>query len=245
MNIDLGTNRFILPTLHNARDLGGLETAYGKTTAYGRFVRSDEPCFLSTQDLEQLIAYPIRTVIDLRSAEEIARRGNPFIGRDEILYRNISLFESDPDVVNDATVKLALDNSLGDLYIYLLERRPEQLAEVFFQILEAPEGAVLFHCTHGKDRTGVIAALLLSLVQVPRKDIVRNYAVTYDYIRPLVDPKLAVIPPQMHHLYKSDAQNMEMFLNYLDENYEGKSENYLKSIGLSGRDIDRLRERIL
>ena len=245
MILDRIANRLILPTLHNARDLGGLKTASGKSTAFKRFVRSDEPSLLSEEDLEALKDYPIRTVIDLRSVEEIERRGSPFINHPGILYRNISLFESDPDSADDPTVQVALRYTLGELYIYLLQTRQTQLAEVFRIILDAPEGAVLFHCTHGKDRTGIIAALLLSLAEVSREDIVSNYSVTYDFIRTIVDPRLALMPAGTHHILKSDAGNMEVFLDYLDNNYKGQAALYLAAIGISESEIDALRRRIL
>lgn len=245
MTMDLDANRLILPTLYNARDLGGLRTAFGKRTAFRCFVRSDEPSMLSEDDLEALLLYPIRTVIDLRSQEEIDRRGTPFMNHPAILYRNISLFESDPEGEDDPTVQVALRHTLGELYIYLLETRKNQLAEVFRQILDAPEGAILFHCTHGKDRTGIIAALLLSLVQVSRSDIVNNYSVTYDYIRVLVDPKLALMPLKAHHILKSDAANMEIFLDFLDKNYQGQAAVYLRTIGFSDSEINTLRSRLL
>jgi len=245
MIMDINANRLILPTLYNARDLGGLKTASGKSTAFRRFVRSDEPSMLSEEDVGALFDYPIRTVIDLRSVEEIDRRGSPFINHPGILYRNVSLFESDPDSADDPTVQVALHYTLGELYIYLLQTRQAQLAEVFRIIIDAPQGAVLFHCTHGKDRTGIIAALLLSLVKVSREDIVSNYSVTYDFIRTIVDPRLALMPSKTHHILKSDAENMEVFLDYLDNNYQGQASLYLIDIGISESEIDALRRRIL
>ena len=245
MIMNFEVNRLVLPTLYNARDLGGLNTPFGRKTAFRRFVRSDEPSLLSKEDLDSLLEYPIRTVIDLRSAEEINRRGSPFISHPDILFRNISLFESDPEDDNDPTVQVALSHTLGELYVFLLETRKVQFAEVFRVFLDAPEGAVLFHCTHGKDRTGIIAALLLSLVQVSREEIISNYSITYDCIRDLVDPKIAHMPPQMHHIFRSDAENMEIFLDYLDKNYKGQSSEYLLSIGFSQAEISLLQNRLL
>lgn len=245
MYINPDANRLMLPSLYNARDLGGLETSFGKRTAFHRFVRSDEPSQLSVADLDFLLSYPIKTVIDLRSKEEIDRRRNPFSSNTDILFRNISLFESDPEEKGDPTVEIALRNTLGELYIYLLQNRKNQMAEVFRQILDAPEGAIFFHCTHGKDRTGIIAALLLSLVEVSREDIISNYSVTYGFIREIVDPKIAMMPPAARHILKSDAENMEVFLDYLDSNYQGQSAVYLRSIGFSESEISSLRSRLL
>lgn len=237
--------RIILPGLYNARDLGGLVTATGQRTAYHRFVRSDEPSALTAQDLVSLLSYPIRTVIDLRSEGEMQRRVNPFRDHPDICFWNVSLFQTDPDALDDPTVQVAIRHSLGELYIHLLETRQTQLAHIFRCILDAPQGAILFHCTLGKDRTGIIAALLLSLVRVSHEDIIRNYSVTYDNIRPIVDPKIADSSPETQHILKSCPKNMELFLDYLDKHYEGSSSMYLKSIGLSEAEIGSLVYRIL
>jgi protein-tyrosine phosphatase len=237
--------RILLHGLHNARDLGGLVTENGMQTAYHRFIRSDEPSALTAKDLDALLSYPVRTVIDLRSEGEMLRRVNPFCSHPQIQFCHVSLFVSDPDETNDPNVQLAISHTLGELYIHLLNSRPQQFAEVFRCILSAPPGAILFHCTHGKDRTGIIAALLLSLVRVRREDIIRNYSVTYEYIRSIVDPKMESMAPEMQHILKSDAENMEYFLTYLDHNYDGSSYSYLQSIGLSPEEIESLSKRIL
>ena len=238
-------NRLVLENLHNARDLGGLRSEIGGCTAYHRFIRSDDPSYLNECDLDELIRYPVGTVIDLRSEEEIARHATPFMNVPSVLYRNISLFESDPDQADDATVQIAIDGCLGTLYIHLLETRQIQFSQIFREMLAAPDGAILFHCTHGKDRTGIIAALLLLLVRVSRRDIIENYSVTYDYIKPLVDPKITALPFHMRHILKSDAENMELLLDYLDDSYDGRAEYYLEEIGLSEYEIHNLKRRIL
>lgn len=237
--------RILLHGLHNARDLGGLVTESGQQTAFHRFVRSDEPSALTAKDVDALLAYPVRTVIDLRSEGEMLRRVNPFRNHPQIQFCHVSLFVSDPDETDDPNVQLAILHTLGELYIHLLKTRPNQFVEVFRCILDAPQGAILFHCTHGKDRTGIIAALLLSLVRVRREDIVRNYSVTYEYIRSIVDPKMNSMAPEMQHILKSDAENMEHFLTYLDRYYDGSSYSYLKSIGLTDRELESLAKRIL
>lgn len=245
INKNENENRLVYPGLYNARDLGGFMTASGKWTAFHRFIRSDEPSALTEKDLDMLLTYPIRTVIDLRSEGEIQRKRNPFKSHSDILFTNISLFDADPDNENDPTVQVAIRHSLGELYIHLLKTRQPQIAEVFRFILRAPDGAILFHCTLGKDRTGIVAALLLSLVQVSHEDIINNYAVTYDFIRSIVDPKIALMTPETQHILESDAENMKLFLQYLDDSFEGSALHYLTSIGFSDQEIQELQTRIL
>ena len=104
---------------------------------------------------------------------------------------------------------------------------------------------MLFHCAHGKDRTGLIAAIFYLLCGVERKKIVENYAVSYTYVEKLVAPLIAATPENVHHIYKSDASNMEYLLSYLDEKYDGSIEKYLLTCGLGNKEISELRSILL
>jgi protein-tyrosine phosphatase len=244
MIMDPETNRLVLPHLYNARDMGGMMTRSGKRTAYKRFIRSDSPAALDEQSVDELIAYSVRTVIDLRSLQEMERTGNPFIHRPEILFRNIPLIAIDPEDRDDPTMGYLVENRLGHLYIMMLEHSREALVDVFRTIITAPEGAVVFHCLHGKDRTGLIAALLFLLAGVSRDDIVGNYAASFEYIRPLVDPLFKSMPENTHHMYRSDAENMRFLMDHIDAQYEGRADLYLQGLGFSERDIDKIRDRM-
>jgi protein tyrosine/serine phosphatase len=244
MKLEPETNRLMLPHLYNARDMGGMMTQSGKKTAYKRFIRSDSPEALSGNSVDELIAYSVRTVIDLRSSSEIERTGNPFINRSEILFRNIPLIAFDPDDRNDPLMSYLVQNNLGHLYILMLEHSRDAVLEVFRTVATAPEGAIVFHCMHGKDRTGLIAALLYLLAGVSKDDIVRNYETSFENIRPLVDPLLEIMPQKNHHMYRSDAENMLILLDYIDRTYGGRADAYLKIIGLSERETGVIRDRL-
>lgn len=242
--MDPETNRLVLPHLYNARDMGGMLTVSGKKTAYKRFIRSDSPASLDEHGVNELIAYPVRTVIDLRSVQEVERTGNPFIGRPEILFRNIPLIAADPEDRDDPTMSYLVKNRLGHLYTMMLEHSKDALTEVFQTIISAPEGAVVFHCMHGKDRTGLIAAILFLLAGVSKDDIVTNYAASFDHIRPLVDPLFRSTPENTHHMYRSDAENMRFLLDHIDRHYDGSAEVYLRILGFSDAEIGKIRDRL-
>jgi protein-tyrosine phosphatase len=244
MILDPENNRLLLPSLLNARDLGGFVTFNGHKTAYRRFIRSDEPSLLSEQDLSALVKYPLSTVIDLRDISEIARRPTPFPTHPQISYHHIPLFGSDADNVESEAVQIAISNSLGALYVFVLQKRTECLLTFFHTVLNSTLGAILFHCTHGKDRTGIISALLLLVAGVSRDEILHNYAITYELIRPIVDPKIETMPAHMHHILRSDRKNMEMVLQFFDDHYEGSVEKYLIHIGLTHPEIQELRKRL-
>jgi protein-tyrosine phosphatase len=244
MIMDPSSNRLILPNLYNARDMGGMRTSSGVETAFRRFIRSDSPSALNADSIESLIEYSVRTVIDLRSKQEIDRTGNPFREHPEIQFHNIPLITSDPDDLSDPTMKHLVKNRLGDLYIFMLEHSQKSVRKVLEAIIHAPDGAIVFHCMHGKDRTGLIAALLYLLAGVSQHDIIENYASSFDNIRPLVDPLFKITPRHTHHIYRSDAENMKILLQHMDHTYEGRADPYLVKIGLTEQDVESLRNRM-
>lgn len=244
MILDPSSNRLILPNLYNARDMGGMRTSSGVETAFRKFIRSDSPSALNEDSIKSLIDYSVRTVIDLRSEQEIDRTGNPFREHPEIQFHNIPLITSDPDDLSNSTMKYLVKNSLGDIYVFMLEHSQKNVRRVLEAIIHAPDGAIVFHCMHGKDRTGLIAALLYMLAGVSQHDIIENYASSFDNIRPLVDPLFKKTPRHTHHIYRSDAENMKILLRHMDQEYEGRAEPYLLKIGLIEQDIELLRNKM-
>ena len=101
----------------------------------------------------------------------------------------------------------------------------------------------MFHCAHGKDRTGVITAILYLLAGATRENIILNYKVSYDYIRPKVDPRIAKAPDVMKHALRSDAYNMETFLDHIDKAYGGDITVYLRSAGMTDEEILALKAK--
>lgn len=245
MIIEPNTNRLILPDIYNARDMGGMKTISGKVTAYRRFIRADAPSALDAASIKALLDYPVHTVIDLRSESEVLRNGNPFIHEPSVFYANIPLFASDPANVTDKTMKLVVDNTLGDLYVYMMDHSQPSILNVFRTIVSSPDdGAVLFHCMHGKDRTGLVAALLYLLAGASTDDIIDDYASSFNYIRPLVDPLIEANPKSFHHMYRSDATNMIMLLEHFNDKYNADIRGYFTTIGLTSDEINRLEKRL-
>lgn len=246
MEYDILTGRLPVPGLCNARDLGVLHTQDGKALASHRLVRSDSLDRLSAQDVELLASYPIEVVIDLRTSSEASHE--PDVIRDDprFSYYNISLLqEAKGELLSNPVIVDTRSSSLGHLYVWMAEYSKKNFAEVYRVILHEAPRAVLFHCAHGKDRTGLIAALLYLLCGVSREDIIRNYAISYDYVRDLVAPLIANTPVEEQHIYRSDASNMVMFLNHLEKNYHGDAREYLRSTGLTDEEIHSLRNLLL
>jgi protein-tyrosine phosphatase len=222
----------------NTRDLGGYPTKDGHVTKWQVFVRSDDLYELTESDKHLLINYGLSTIIDLRSTPELQMRPNPFSQDPSIDYHNVSLFENaSPEVLSKAPADL-----LKSMYIEMLELHQEQIRTIFNAIALAKEGMVLFHCAAGKDRTGVVAMLLMGLVKVPNRDIVSNYEVSFTNLRRNTYFKQHA-NPQSQLLFSTNT-NMEDLIRFVRDQY-GSVENYLTTIGLSPETLALIKARFV
>lgn len=229
----------------NARDLGGYPTVDSKVTHWGAVVRSDHLAPLTENGRAALVAYGVETIIDLRRPEELDKYPNPFAGANQhgIAYRNVP-FE-DP-----AAGPPAEPTTLADQYRQMLVRFKPRVGTVMTTLAHASSRPVLIHCRGGQDRTGLISALLLDLVAVPRRAIGEDYALTAECLRPLLDEWLANGPGEraereaFHAKYAPRAEIIIDVLNDLDQRHGG-TEAYLLSTGVSEDDIGRLRHRLI
>ncbi|QAY67228.1 tyrosine-protein phosphatase [Paenibacillus protaetiae] len=226
----------------NARDIGGYAAAGGKTVQTGRLFRADGLHRLTAQDQQLILGKGVRTIIDLRHAAELAQKPNVFAGTEGVNYINISL-------INPATASMAQIRTLGDMYVNMLDECGHLLLQVFESIAAEEEQNVLFHCAGGKDRTGVVAALLLDLAGVDRAAIVADYAETEHNLAPLMQEFQAERPAgisaeQYQAFLGSAPANMEQMLDHLYDRYNG-AEAYLSQAGLSRAQLDAIKRKLL
>jgi protein tyrosine/serine phosphatase len=162
----------------NVRDLGGLPTEDGAQTRAGAVVRSDNARRLTDAGWQALEAHGVRTIIDLRWVEEIAEDPP---GDVPVEVVHVSLFgEMDLDYYRDLDLRLAAFSDPAERtresYLDFLERNRAEVARAVVAVAGAHDGGVLVHCAAGKDRTGLLAALLLRLAGVPADDVAADYA---------------------------------------------------------------------
>jgi protein-tyrosine phosphatase len=166
----------------NTRDLGGLATQDAGVTRRGAIVRSDSLQRLEARGWEEVEAYGIRTVVDLRNESEIGPDVAPRPGSIETV--NIPL-----DVTEDREFWDHWESGPGwatPLYYRPhLERFPERSAAVVRAIATAPPGGVVFHCEGGRDRAGQTAMLVLALAGVAPEEIAADYALSDELLRAL------------------------------------------------------------
>lgn len=159
--------------LCNARDLGGLPLRSGGHTPAGVFLRSECPSRVPPSGWERLRELGVRTVIDLRQPRERAAVPYDAAAGMSVVPVDHDGFDDHPEFWADYW-----DNGLvGTALYYLphLQRLPERSAAVLTAAAEAPEGGVLFHCAGGRDRTGLVALLLLAIAGAEPEAIVEDY----------------------------------------------------------------------
>jgi protein-tyrosine phosphatase len=228
---------------YNVRDLGGYATQTGQTQ-WGRLLRADALHRLDSDGVDALLANGVTTVIDLRHGDELVHQPNPFNGHDAVVYHNVSLFAAfAPSLMSEGDLLL-------ELYKTALTQRQTALAEVLQLIADAPSGAVLFHCTAGKDRTGIDAALLLGVAGVEAELIVEDYALTAAMIAPIIAEitegavARGADPKGFQRLLAAEPATMVATLAFIRDEFGGM-DAYLDRIGLTAATVERLRNRLM
>ena len=236
----------------NVRSFAGLQGSHGPIPATA-FVRTADLGRLTEADRDALAAAGVKLDIDLRTADEQAQSPDLLADDDRFAYQRISLMGTEK--MDLQKMMTSFPDSLGEAYVQWLGHSQPQFKQVFQRIAAQQDGAVLFHCTAGKDRTGIIAGLLLDLAGVPKAQIVHNYAISAHYLEG--QPKDSAMNAQIMALIKQNPEigrkmagmagtapdNMEQFLAALHSQYGG-AEGYLKSIGVSEQEIQQLKVRL-
>jgi len=235
---------------HNIRDLGGLATVDSGRTRSGVFIRADLLGRLTPQGKQQLLDYGVRTIVDLRSPQEIAENPPPDFGDDPRAPLYINPPQENPRLeqgTSPAAAQLKKAKTRAELFNKLLDLYQGNQVQILRAIANAEPGGLIFHCHSGKDRTGLTAALLLDLAGVKQEAIAADYAISQDNLWPLYqqwvnehgveedDPWLIPI---------TDPQTIHDMLGHLYDQYCG-TEAYLLDAGLTAEEIGRLKFRLI
>lgn len=245
-----------LEGLDNLRDLGGLRTSGGAEIAPGCLWRSDNLQTLTAADVSLVRRLGLTDVVDLRSGFEIRTEGpTPLTGQDWVTYHWFSLVPEEDGSLPDAAVPLPEDAStlladpIAASYLGYVAERPRAITDAMRVVGNAP-GAALVHCAAGKDRTGTVIALTLSALDVPRADVVADYALTTERIGPVVERmrrahaytgRMDDVPLEMFH---ARPEVMESLLGVIDDLWGGVPA-LLRTMGWTDDDQRALEDRLL
>lgn len=248
-------NTPILSSIDNFRDIAGTTSVY--TTSHdgtmrtGVFYRANA-LTLSAADQATLSSLGISDVYDLRTPSEIASA--PDVLPDGATYTNIDIIGSGTSGSNITSVSVTSAAAAKAMMqqanvSFVSDAGMRAQFTTLFNDLASADGAALFHCTAGKDRTGWTAAMLLSIAGVDSATIMENYLATNDYTRQRIAATLAAMPPAMAAIYEPllgvDASYLQAGLDEITSQY-GTVDNYLKEgLGLSQETIYVLRGKMV
>ena len=238
-----------LEAVHNFRDLGGYAMADGRTTAWGRIYRADGLQRLTDDDLDVVDAIGIRTVIDLRTSGEINDRGTFPVQKLPVDWHHLSIIDA---TWHDAGIPDFDDDEQGgiDFLVWAYRDMLDQGADRFahaLQLLSVPAAApAVFHCAAGKDRTGLLAALILGGLGVDHGLIAGDYGLTLDGMERLrawlgrTDPAaLASMSDRPAMMFGAHPAAMSQILAEMVDEH-GSVRGYLAGIGVGSAALDAL-----
>ena len=235
----------------NFRDLGGYATRNGRQTQWGRLFRSDTLHELTAGDLDALAALGLRTVLDLRTERELLRTGRGPLETVPVAFHHLPVIPEGPAAAGEAVAAPdSQDEDLAGRYLWYLEVGAEALTTAFSLLGSTERYPLVFHCAAGKDRTGVLAAMILDVCGVDHATIVEDYVLTGARMGLILaryqeDPRfadrVAVIPPVR---FSVQASSMAGFLAGL-ESAHGGARAWLEQAGVPSAALDRLVEHLV
>ena len=256
-------------TIANARELGGYKTQDGKTIRKGVLLRTAALTDASEEELDALVSqYHLSAVIDMRASYEVAEEPEPVI--DGVLQLNLRIMDEqlmfqraagiadllqDPNADPAKRMTAILESGLvsDQMYVEFLQGETGKAGyrDFFRVLLDTPEGsAVLWHCTNGKDRTGVAAMLLLGVLNVDEETIMDDYMLTNVFF----EAEISAMREQVSAYVQDEAMIEEILvsgrgvyapymqnaIDYIKENY-GDIPGYVKTeLGLTDAEIMKL-----
>jgi protein-tyrosine phosphatase len=256
-----------LDGLVNLRDVGGIPTSDGGKIIPGRLLRSDNLQTLTAADVDQLLGLGLTDVIDLRSDYEAQQEGpGPLVGADVRIHQ-FSLFrewelgvgetkpDGRPEVLPEEALpwidlepSVELDDEVASVYFSYVVDRPDSVLAALRTVAWAP-GAALVHCAAGKDRTGTVVALALSVADAERQAIIDDYAASSERVEGVVN-RLRASPTYADNLrdrplssHLSVPETMISFLRHIDETFGGVQQMLIK-MGWTAEDNDQLRAKL-
>lgn len=240
------TRDLVVEVVPNIRHLGGYRTRDGRETTCTPLVRSASLHRLSAGGIAALADSGVKTVVDLRSGMERERDVTPDLAPFGIVTVHAPVFESDASPVGQDPRDFP---GYAVVYERMLASGQPAYRRLFETVAEA-EGGVLFHCAVGKDRTGVGAALMLSVAGVSEADVIADYERSEGLLAHL----FAEMLPRMQErgidealgrrLMAAPAADMAAMLAHIDRTW-GSAEGYLLDIGVSTGALSAVRARLV
>lgn len=236
--------------LFNVRDLGGYATTDGRSTRWRLLYRADGLNRAQGGDLERLAAMGLRTVVDLRTPGERAERGSFPVEALPVDYHHFPVLQQ---TWEGQTLEAGIEGAafLTSRYEEMLDEGGGAIADALTVLADSRVYPAIFHCAAGKDRTGVLAALVLGLLGVPDETIAADYGLSrvgmsamVEWVRVNRPEALDAMLDQPGVLLEAPPMAMRALLDGVRATH-GSVEGYATSIGVADSAIDGLKANLL
>lgn len=224
--------RLPLKGAENVRDIGGYVGDDNRVGNFGKFIRANYLKNITIDDNEYLKEFGITDILDLRGEDESILEPDS-INKDYFTYHRVGLLTKK---FNDNLMYEQENFDMGEGYVLLLENKTA-IKEIF-EILAKAKGGVIYHCTAGKDRTGIVSMLILGLSGVSKKDIIANYEVTYTYLPVIVNKEVVT------NLIYSKPEYIKKAIEHIEKEY-GTYKEYLLSCNIDNEVLEIVKEKYL
>ncbi len=229
----------------NFRDLGGYPTVDGRNVRWRRLFRADATNTLTESDVHTITqTLGVSAVVDLRNSGGVLADGRGLLALSGISYHQFPFLERRG--TPPPTGGVDAENRLSEIYQWMLHNSGSLVAQAFTTLAQGVNQPAVFHCSAGKDRTGILAATILSVLGVSQEDILRDYLMTNEVIDGILD-RIKKMPGFEHSTREgimAPRTAMEKFLDVTQSEFGG-SEAYLLHHGVQPITIDFIRESLL
>lgn len=252
---------------NNVRDMGGYETKDGRTVVWGKVFRADDLSGLTPEDERVFEELDVQTIVDFRGADEVEKDGSAPVP-DTIEVVNIPVLDESTQALAEALTGVmrggdpaVVEEMLGggqaqqikdESFVAQIDQ-PEAMAgygQTLELIAEAP-GALSYHCTAGKDRTGMMSAVLLGVLGVPDEVIIEDFVLSNEYLADHYSKTYAFLEEQgvdvelIRPLTEQSASNIQPVLDVVNNEYGGWDAFATEALGVSPQTLDALRSSLL
>jgi len=231
----------------NFRDLGGYVGHGGRRLRWRRLFRSDHLGALTRSDHEVVASLGIAATLDFRGVEERAAApyAVPGVAQHSLAIEPTVAQRMQEHTESGRSLTVAVvEGLMRDLYRGLVDERVDRFVEFFDHLLQA-EAPLVFHCTAGKDRTGVAAALVLLALGVSRETVMQDYLLTNEVFKPPWKPREDIDPEVLQALWGVQPGYLEAALDTLEASYGGHERFLRERIGLDDKRMEALAARYL
>ena len=227
--------RFFIDKVENMRDIGGYSIGNNLVVKLGKIIRTNVITNLNEEELNEIKNMGFTDIIDLRSDDEVNRKNGVFFNNHNFNYNHIAI-NGDGKLPKD-------ENDIVNTYMEMLEGK-EQIRKIF-EILSNSTGGVIYYCNVGKDRTGLITALILKLLGVDNKDIVADYIASGVFLeKKLKDYAIEINNPDILKVTVPKSETIFKVLENIDNEY-GSIEGFLLNVGITKKQIEVIKEKYI